>query len=304
MEEGSLIGQDFTDNVGLAVRKEIHETLVEIRGDEKNGEKFKSESVIESVVEIIIIDASDYDEDSSKPDQYRLEEIWRSIQPLNILEKVKEILAEELSLLSVAPGNFDDFNLDSMSSLGGEISFHRLSENENSIHRTFEKSIPLYYLASLWVGYVCEHTVNDAARKLLKTENEHLRNVCLVLENAVKVNGWLAPDLKSTMEKFDHFKARLPNLIDEHLRDVPESPFPSTFMERAGSSILPQHKQFVINYEIVSEVERAISRLRDVFGMVKEKVLDEGFDVYEEITAERSAAWTADDESETREHFA
>ena len=302
-----MISQDSTDNVELTVTKEIHETFVNVQGDNKTGEEFIStESLIESVVKIIIIDAEDHDEETAKSDQYRLDEIWHNIQPLTVLYKVKEDLAKELSLVNVMPGNFNDFNLESMASFEGEISFPHLSENENSIHHTFEKSIPLYYLASLLVEYVWENTENVDTKTLLQTQQEHLQNVCKVLENAVEVNGWSVPELGSTIDKFDHFKARLPNLVDEYLANVPESRSPSARMERSGPKILPQHKQFVINYEIVSEVERAVSRLHDVFGIMKEKVLgdeNKGFGVYAEIT-ERSTSWAVNDESETREHYA
>ena len=307
MEETFVIGQDFTDNVGLTVTKETRETFVSVQGDKKTGEEFTStESLIESVATIIIIDAEDYVEETAESDQYRLDEIWHNIQPLTVLYKVKENLAKELSLVNVMPGNFNDFNLESMGSLEGEISFRRLSENENSIHRTFEKSIPLYYLASLLVKYVREHTENVDTKKLLQTQQEHLLNVCKVLENAVEVNGWPVPDLESTVDKFDHFKARLPELVDEYLTNVPESRSPSIRIERSGPKLLPQLKQFVINYEIVSEVERAVSRLHHVFGIMKKKVLgdeNKGFGLYAEIT-ERSTSWAVNDESETREHYA
>ncbi|CAB4005241.1 Hypothetical predicted protein [Paramuricea clavata] len=298
MEEPQ-IDHDVTDNVKLTVREEIHETLVDFHSDKKIGGKCNlAENLIESVVKIIIIDADDFGDDTGTPDRYRLGEIWSNIQPLTDIYEIKQNLAKDLSLVNVPARSFCDFNLACMSLLkGGEISLLRFSESESesSIHNTLEKSLPLYYLASLFVHYLYEYTENVEIKKLLKRQNEHLQNVCNVFENALEVNGWSVPDLATTREKFNQFQARLPGLADQYIKSVPESRYASTHGEGSGSELLRQHKQLVINYEIVSEIEYAITSLRDVFGTINEERLGKlgdggSFGLYEEVT-ERSTIW-------------
>ena len=307
-EDPVIVGQDGTDSVRLTVTKEIHETLVDFQGDKKTGEKLNlTESLIESVVKIVIIDAEDYDDDTEKPDQYRLAEIWYNIQPLTNMYEIKQNLAKDLSSGNVEPGIFSDFNLGCISSLEDEISIRRARENENSIHNILKKSTPLYYLASLLLEYVCEHANNDETKALLKTQHHHLQNACNVLENAVEVNGWRVPDFGTTTNEFVQFKARLPDLVDEYLNSALEFRDPSTHTEGSRSRLLRQHKQLIINYEIVNEVERAISRLHDVFGTIKAQVLGDrdggSFGIYTEVT-ERSTIWALNEESEINEHYA
>lgn len=289
----SKIDHDVTDNVKLTVREEIHETLVDFHSDKKIGGKCNLiENLIESVVKIIIIDADDFGDDTGTPDRYKLGEIWYNIQPLTDIYEIKQNLAKDLSLVNVPARSFCDFNLGCMSLLkGGEISLLRFSESENSIHSTLEKSMPLYYLASLFVDYLYEYTENVEIKKLLKRQKEHLQNVCNVFENALEVNGWSVPDLATTREKFNQFQARLPGLADQYIKSVPEFRYASTHTEGSGSELLRQHKQLVINYEIVSEIEYAITSLRDVFGTIKEERLGDGsFGLYAEVT-ERSTIW-------------
>lgn len=278
-EESCISDQYDFDNLEISFTGEIHENLVHFHSKNvENGEKSHvSDNFIESVVNIVIIDADDFDDDHENPDQYRLEQICYNIQPLTNLHKIKEELAKSLSLVNVKTSTFNDFNLDCMSS-SNEVKDPVLGarESKNSIRITLTKSISLYYQASLLLQYVSESTANAAAKKSLKRQVEHLNNICLVVGNALKVNGWIVPDLEPTRMKFDLFKARLPQLVNEYLESAPQFQYQGDFYQGSGSELLRQYQQLVINYEIVKEVEYAIFRLHDVFGTIKAKVLGEG----------------------------
>ena len=295
---------DETDNMlEVTVTEEIKENQVHCHCGDKAGDRTLSltEKIRESFVKIVIIDTDDFgDEDNNKPDQYRLGEIWHDIQPLSSIYKIKQNLAQELSLVNIATGSLNDLNLGCMNQSieDGAFTVSRDNESEKSIHKILEKSTPSFYLAFLLVRYVCEHTTNSAIKKLLDNQNEYLENVCSVLKNALIVNGWIVPDLLRTREKFDEFKAGLPSLIDDYLKS--KSQFSNLCSEGSGCELLRQHKQLVINYEIVSEVELAMSYLREVFEEIKADVLGDG----NSGTSNVSTIWTMNERSEVTHYYA
>ena len=294
---------DTTDSVKLTVTEKICETFIDVHRDRKANENINLTE--KTVVNVVIIDADDYGDDSEEPDQYRLSEIWYNIQPLSNIYEIKQNVAKDLSLVNIETENISDFYLGCMNLLKNEeISIPRShSETENSIHDTLEKSMPLFYLASLLIDYAREHTENIDIKKSLRLQEEHLQNVGKVLQNALEVNGWSVPELGTTRNKFNEFKAKLPSYMDEYLR----LRYPSTYRS-AGSEAdwLRQHKKLVVNYEIVSEVHYAVSRLCDVLNAIKADVLDDknaSIGLYAEVS-ERTTVWALNDRPDVRKFFA
>ena len=288
--------EDTTDSVKLTVTEKIRETFVDVHGDGKVNEK--------TIVNVVIIDAHDYGEGSEKPDQYRLSEICSSIQPLSNIHEIKQNLARDLSLVNIETENIDDFYLGCMNLLKNEeISIPRFrSESEDTVHNVLEKSLPFFYLAMLSLDYARENTENVDMKKSLSLQEQHLQNVCNVLQNALEVNGWSVPELGTTRIKFDELKARIPSYMNEYLM----LRYPSTY-SNAGFEVewLRQHKQLVVNYEIVSEVQLAVSRLCAVLEMLKVDVLDEGngsIGLYAEVR-ERTTVWAVNDKHDATEYY-
>ena len=288
--------EDTTDSVKLTVTEKIRETFIDVHGDGKVNEK--------TIVNVVIIDAHDYGEDSDKPDQYRLSEICNNIQPLSNIHEIKQNLARDLSLVNIETENIDDFYLGCMNLLKNEeISIPRFrSESEDTVHNVLEKSLPFFYLAMLSLDYARENTENVDMKKSLSLQEQHLQNVCNVLQNALEVNGWSVPELGTTRNKFDELKARIPGYMNEYLM----LRYPSTDSNaRSEAEWLRQHKQLVVNYEIVSEVQLAVSRLCAVLEMLKVDVLDEGngsIGLYAEVR-ERTTVWAVNDKHDATEYY-
>lgn len=302
-KKNTSMDEDTTDGVKLTVTEKIRETFVDVHGDSKVNENINLTE--KTVVKVVIIDAHDYGEDSEKPDQYRLSEIWYNIQPLSNIDEIKRNVANDLSLVNIETENINDFYLGCMNLLKNEkISVpHFRTETENSIHDTLEKSMLLFYLASLLIDYAREYTKNVDIKKSLGLQEQHLQNVCKVLQNALEVNGWSVPELGTTRNKFEEFKAKLPSYMDEYLT----LKYPSTYSS-AGSEAdwLRQHKQLVVNYEIISEVQYEVSRLCVVLNVIKADVLDDenaNTALYAEVS-ERTTVWAVNDRADVREYYA
>ena len=294
--------EDTTDSVKLTVTEKIRETFIDVPGDGRVNENMNLNE--KTIVNVVIIDAQDYGEDSEKPDQYRLSEIWRNIQPLSNIHEIKQNLARDLSLVNIETENIDDFYLGCMNLLKNEeILIPRFrSESEDTVHNVLEKSLPLFYLAVLSLDYARENTENVDMKQSLSLQEQHLQNVCNVLQNALEVNGWSVPELGTARNKFDELKARIPGYMNEYLM----LRYPSTY-SNAGSEAawLRQHKQLVVNYEIVSEVQLAVSRLCAVLEMLKVDVLDEGngsIGLYAEVR-EETTVWAVNDKHDAKEYY-
>lgn len=294
--------EDTTDSMKLTVTEKIRETFIDVHGDGKVNENMNLNE--KTIVNVVIIDAHDYGEDSEKADKYRLSEICYNIQPLSNILEIKQNLARDLSLVNIETENISDFYLGCMNLLKNEeISIPRFrSETEDTVHDILEKSLRLFYLAVLSLDYARENTENVDVKKSLSLQEQHLQNVCNVLQNALEVNGWSVPELGTTRSKFDELKASIPGCMNEYLR----LRYPSTY-SNAGPEAewLRQHKQMVVNYEIVSEVHLAVSRRCAVLEMLKVVVLDEGsgsIGLYAEVR-ERTTVWAVHDKHDATEYY-
>lgn len=232
----------------------------------------------ESTICPVDYDESFYAEDELKPDKYRLVEISKSVEQLmSPIYNIKQKIEDDLRDLTIKVDDFIDFKLDTMKILS------RLTE-KLPVHKFLKGSYTGFFIAMLHSEVILQTTKNLEEQKMVKELLRNFTNVLLVIANALKMQGWSVPDSKLERQHFPNLKKTLVSLGEEYIKENP------------NSALLRTHKQIIVDFQIIKEMETSIRRLRQLIEKLRENcyvntVTREGENVFHSEMMETATVW-------------
>ena len=180
---------------------------------------------------------------ASSVDDHKLDEVSTYLRPLEVIFGVKERFRDKLNQQGIHGSDLVDFNLGLMAVLNA------LDKGD-----TVEK-----FLQEAYVGcfqcLMCLHFDKELSKASQKL-GSHLSNVLSVLGHVLTEQGSSVPDLPSEQQKYDESELQhLTERTNEYLR--------------GKSELLRRNAELIKDFEVISEMDSALTHLRVEFEELK-----------------------------------